>query len=311
MTARHEGRASAALVAHWLERRPAGFVVFRVRGDTPVGFAAELPLHESSAEELAADPGARAMWDWTRREAPPLPGEEVCGWRFAIDADAYQAMPSPTLNALTVHSTQRWLERRRPAWELLAGWADPDALAPMMAYIGFDRAPGADFEVDGRRYGVYAHDWRRQDADGWLEMMGTREAAPGFEPAPDEAEVPAVLALSRVEFGQAVKQALRDLQRPDALARNPLAGTRLVAEHAEPPDEVLEALVRQAVAALGGHPRDEKLQHVLDRTYLRPAPTQERAAELLGLPLSTYRRRLAHGVERVADLLWQRELSAN
>jgi hypothetical protein len=47
---------------------------------------------------------------------------------------------------------------------------------------------------------------------------------------------------------------------------------------------------------------------VIDRTFLRPAPTQERAAELLGLPFSTYRRHRNRGVERIVAWLWQREL---
>ncbi|MFC8381890.1 hypothetical protein [Nocardia sp. NPDC057272] len=54
--------------------------------------------------------------------------------------------------------------------------------------------------------------------------------------------------------------------------------------------------------------RGEKLYRVLDRTYLRPAPTQERAAELLGLPFSTYRRHLTQGIERVIAKMWQIEL---
>ena len=40
----------------------------------------------------------------------------------------------------------------------------------------------------------------------------------------------------------------------------------------------------------------------------KPAPTQEAAAELLGLPFSTYRGHLTRGLERVTDLLWEREL---
>jgi hypothetical protein len=43
---------------------------------------------------------------------------------------------------------------------------------------------------------------------------------------------------------------------------------------------------------------------VLDRTFLRPAPSQEAAAEVLGLPFSTYRRHLGRAVERVVDLSW-------
>ena len=73
---------------------------------------------------------------------------------------------------------------------------------------------------------------------------------------------------------------------------------------AAPLDELLE----QAVGALRADPRDAKLARALERTYLRPAPTQEAAAEVLGLPFSTYRRHLTRGVDRVVDWLWHREL---
>lgn len=71
---------------------------------------------------------------------------------------------------------------------------------------------------------------------------------------------------------------------------------------------MLATVVRAAVEALRGDPRDEKLYRALDRTYLRPAPTQERAAEVLGLPLRTYRRHLSQGVARVIRALWHDEL---
>jgi hypothetical protein len=90
-----------------------------------------------------------------------------------------------------------------------------------------------------------------------------------------------------------VRQALRDLRRPDLLARNPLLRTRLVRDRAgarEPSAAVLEALLRATMTTLRQHPRDDKLFRAVDRTYLRPVATQERAAEALGLPFSTYRR---------------------
>ena len=37
-------------------------------------------------------------------------------------------------------------------------------------------------------------------------------------------------------------------------------------------------------------------------------PTQEAAAERLGLPFTTYRRHLGAGIERVCEELWHREL---
>jgi hypothetical protein len=66
--------------------------------------------------------------------------------------------------------------------------------------------------------------------------------------------------------------------------------------------------LHEAVDALRDDRRDEKLARALECTYLRPAPTQEAAAELLGLPFSTYRGHLTRGQQRVVDWLWQREL---
>jgi hypothetical protein len=70
----------------------------------------------------------------------------------------------------------------------------------------------------------------------------------------------------------------------------------------------LETLVRAAVETLKEHPRDDKLWRAVERTYVRPAATQERAAASLGLPFSTYRRHLTQGVDRVVRWLWDREV---
>jgi hypothetical protein len=61
-------------------------------------------------------------------------------------------------------------------------------------------------------------------------------------------------------------------------------------------------------ASLQASPREAKSYRALHRTYLDPAPSQERAAELLGLPFSTYRRHLKGGMTRVVEILWQREI---
>ena len=122
---------------------------------------------------------------------------------------------------------------------------------------------------------------------------------------------PPLLVLSQTEFDDSVRQALRDLRRPCRLARSPLLRTRLVRDHAgdeEPDAATLEALVAAAIAALRDHPRDEKRWRAVERTYVRPAGTQERAAEALGLPFSTYRRHLTQGVEQVVAWLWDQEV---
>ena len=308
MVERHEGGESAALAERWLERQPDAFAVFRGAGAGPLGFVAQLRLHEAGDDDIAADPGARAMWDHARSRAPLRPGDEVLAGRFMMDGEAYQA-PSPSFNVVTMRTTQEWLSRPRLSWYYLTP-GDPDAIAPLMAYIGFGRAAEADFDVGGHRYGVYARDWRRQDGPAWLDAMADRELgeAPAVPPAgsADAAE----LALSQAEFAAAVRRALRDLHRPGALAANPLLRSRAVRDAAagRQPAEALTALLEEAVGALRGDPRDARLARALDRTYLRPAPTQEAAAEVLGLPFSTYRGHLTRGLERVTAWLWEREL---
>jgi hypothetical protein len=305
---RHEGAESAAIAEHWLRRQPAGFYVFRGRGPELLGFAGQIALHDAGEEDIARDPAAREVWAHAQRHAPPRPGDEVLLARFLIDRDVYQA-PSRSFNVVTMRSMQEWLGRPRLSWYYIVA-ADPEAMAPLMDYVYFDRAAQADFEVGGRRYGVFARDWRRVGGVEWLERMAGRELGDDA-PVPDsEREKGPVLALSQPEFADAVRRALRDVHRPSALATNPLVRTRVVRERGpEPPaPEALRALLVEAVDALRGDPRGEKLVRALECTYLRPAPTQEAAAELLGLPFSTYRGHLTRGLERVVDWLWQREL---
>jgi hypothetical protein len=308
MVERHEGAESAAIATHWLERQPTGFCVVRGRGPELLGFCAQIALHEAGDDDFACDPGARAVWAHAQRHAPPRAGDDVLLARFMMDRDAYQS-PSRSFNVQAIRSSQEWLGRPRLSWYYIA-FADANAMAQPMDYIYFDRAPEADFEVGDRSYAVFAHDWRRFGGADWLERMTEREL--GDEaPAPSPERRPeALLALSQAEFADAVRRALRDLHRPDALATNALTRTRVVRERrAElPAPEALRELLYEAVAALRADPRGDKLVRALERTYLRPAPTQEAAAELLGLPFSTYRGHLTRGLERVVDWLWRREL---
>jgi hypothetical protein len=254
-------------------------------------------------------PGAAAMWAYALAHGAPRPGEEVYAFRTFMDTEAYQA-PSASFNVAAILSVQHYVSCPRLAWDFIGGWADPDAIAPFMNHIDYARVPEADYEVGGRCYGVFAHDWRRTGLEAWFELMEARELADepaGGAPPPLP---PAGLALSHPEFADAVRAALRDLHRPEALAANPLAVSRVVRDRGagEPVGEVLEALLREAVASLQADPRDEKLHRALDRVYLRRAPSHEAAAELLGVPLSSFRRHLARGTERVTAWLWEREL---
>ena len=60
--------------------------------------------------------------------------------RFLIDRDVYQA-PSRSFNVVTMRSMQEWLGRPRLSWYYIVA-ADPEAMAPLMDYVYFDRAAG-------------------------------------------------------------------------------------------------------------------------------------------------------------------------
>jgi hypothetical protein len=310
MTARFEGEESAALAAHWLDRQPDAFIALRGGEGGLLGFLAHLTLSRASPEDVEADPGTRTAWAYALRHGPPRPGEEVTQLRFMIESATHQRA-SPAVNLVSVQCCRRWLMTPNLAWDFMSV-TDEGYFGPLFAYLYYDRVPEADFEVGGRRLATFAHDWRRMPAEPWLELMGRRELDIEFQPAAAPGGQAQPLALSQPEFDQAVRRALRDLHRGDLLAANPLLGSRLVREEADAQGtslaRALATVLREAAALLAADPRDDKLLRAVDRTYLRPATTQERAAELLGLPFSTYRRHLTQGVARIVADLWEREL---
>lgn len=309
MIARYEGDESAALARHWLGRQPEAFTVYREPGAGVLGFVTGLNIAEATDEDRALDPAIACAHAFAQRYGPARPGEIVLHHRWTMDRDAYQS-PSVSLDMDTMHTTVQWLTTPRLAWTFVT-LADPDALAPLMHYVNFQRSPEADFCVGGRTYGVFTHDWRAEPPVAWLDLMAERELALNLTPEQvRKAHPPPLVVLSQPEFEEAVRRALRDLTRPDALASSPLLRSRLVQEHdgAASPGDALREIVLSAIGSLRGNPRDERLYRALHRTYVSPAATQELAAEALGLPFSTYRYHLTTGIERVTVWLWQREL---
>jgi hypothetical protein len=308
MVRRHEGAASARIAAHWLDRRPEAFLALRDVGRRLIGFAAILLLEMAGPEDLDADPAVAAVWRFVQRHGPPRPGERLMLHRFMMGDQAYQDLAIVTLVAAV--ASLRWLTTPGLAWSFPV-LADPAARERHFAAVGFVRAAEADFEVGGRRYGVFAHDWRLEPPLAWIERKGQLD--PAVEPAPEPLAAPSrpsLVVLSEPDFGAAVRRALRDLRRPTALATNPLLRSRVAAEHAggAPSPATLRALLREAAETLRANPKDEKLYRAVQRTYLEPAATQELAAELLGLPFSTYRYHLSGGIARLTEWLWRREL---
>lgn len=204
----------------------------------------------------------------------------------------------------------RWVGTPRLSWSFVT-IEDHDRWASFFSHIRQLHAPHAEYRVGGRDYAVYVHDWRAEPPLMWLREMADRELTTTMPIDRDELEAQrSIVVLSRPDFEAAVRQALRDYARPDRLVGNALLSSRLVADRPEgqSPSDTLRHLVRRSAEELNSHPRDQRLYRALYRTFLNPAATQERAAELLGLPFSTYRAHLRAGTQRVIDLLWQQEL---
>lgn len=307
----HEGPESARIAAYWFERQPEGVVIYRDIEQRPAGFVMKVELHETTNEDRKTDPAAEAAWRYLERHAPLRPGEKSTLFRFWMARDTYQAV-SAMQSLLFGNVAQHYLTAPGLAFTFFPT-ADPDFWTPMFAYVDLMRLSEADFEVGGRRYGVYAHDWRVTPPMAWLDLLAEREiAAEPLSVTPPESEP--LVVLSESGFALAVKDALRNFHRPDKLRGNPLLRSRMVVERAGAGADdnagisALRDLLKEAAESLQVSPREAKCYRALHRTYLNPAPNQERAAELLGLPFSTYRRHLKVGVTRVGEILWQKEL---
>jgi hypothetical protein len=249
-----------------------------------VGFVATLAIHQATPEDLEADTAVRAACGYAQEHGPARPGEEIIYHRFWSGRETYQTAASQNFIATTANV--HWVGNPKLAW-CFAACADPDFWSPFLSYVDLHRAPGADFKVGGKGYGVFVHDWRAVPVLEWFDLVAERQMVIEPKPEPLSARRPGpLIVLSQPNFEKAVRQALREFTRPTALATNPLLHSRLLSDTArqEASPKALQDLVRQAAESLRSNPRDERLFRALWRTYLQPAGTRERAAELLELP---------------------------
>lgn len=305
---RHEGHQAAVWAETWWRTQPHGWHV--VRDDDGVrGVVARLDLTVASPQARAADPVAASAWRHAHEQARAGPTDRVHLCRFVIDREAYQD-PSPTVNAAPLVNLLAYVDLPGTALDYLA-LRSPDRWDDWFALADMPRAREADVELDGSVHGLFWHDFRRTPLRELLTLWSENALDVAFEAAPRQA--PAPTTPSRATFDRDVRQALRDLRRPDLLERNPLVRCRLVLARPVPDEEpgaVLRQVVEAAVDSLRQDPRDDPLWRAVTATYLGSSRTQDAAAAALGTPSSTYRRHLSRGVQRVSDWCWQREVVA-
>jgi hypothetical protein len=337
MVERHEGPESAAIFRHWWAQPAAKrrAVVFRSAAapdaPDPEGFVLLVNLHEADDADRAADPAAAAALGYLDAHAPLRRGEAATHFRFWMARDTYHTV-SPVQSLIVVNAVRHYLTTPGLAATFFPVVA-PDHWMAAFTYAEMRRAPEADFTVGERTYGVFVNDWRALPPLAWLSLLAEkeiagdrmrREAAGPDAPRPPAAPAAEPLVvLSEPEFAAAVRDALKHLTRAESLVKNPLLRSRVVADRlrggpgtgATQPTpleraSVLQSVLREAAQALQGAAKQERAYRALHHTFLKPAPTQERAAEILDLPFSTYRRHLAEGIALVVETLWQQEIGA-
>ena len=168
---RHEGRESASIARYWLMRQPEAFQAIRRVGGGLIGFVANLNLQAVTADDVAVDPAVERVMQCADRHGPARPDEAVLYGRFWMDAEHYQAI-TQVFTVVAAICSQSWIGPK-VAWSFVA-MADPDLTEPMFTEIRMRRLRDADFEVGGRRYGVFGHDWRVEPAQAWLRLKAQR-----------------------------------------------------------------------------------------------------------------------------------------
>ena len=303
-TRRFEGDAAAACVRRWIERQPEAFTLVRASRRQTRGYLATLVLKADERAAWADDPRVVAAFAHADAVGPIRAHERIAveAW---LDYETHLD-PGALASQLSIKDIRTWLGGEGVAWSFLALAARHDVWAPMMAYLAHD--PVAEVPLGDARYRLYGHDWRAMPGRAFLDLMAEREVL-GAEATPEPPPASTV-ALAREDFAHALKHALRHATDLDALADNPLVRSRVSLELADgkPSAAALRRALDAALETLARAGKDERAHAAVKLTYLDPARTQEAAAELLGLAFSTYRRHLAHGVERMTEWLWQREL---
>lgn len=310
---------------HWLPRLPLGTVVVVAGRNRPVlewtvdpGWLAIVRVHE--LRDLADEEAGELLDLWAvppriRDAVLQMAGGNPLAMRLAIDALTHDGTGTDAARLSVAHAVLEHVvgplpsPSHRQALELSAAAGtttettlDPAAGDAAELFAWLRSQPFVDPQSHGvmlRRYvsAAVTTDLR------WRNPGALAGAGPGATALP-----PGTTTLSRAEFDRAVRDALRTWRRPDLLAANPLVTTRLVTDSDVPdPVAALRSVLETTLEALGEDSREGKAHRALRTTYLKGAPTQEAAAERLGLPFSTYRRHLTRGLSVLTSLLWHRE----
>lgn len=295
IAARDESAVQVAALRASLGDDPERCTVFCDRDGAVFGFS--LHVERGSVTDTALE----LVQAHTQEYGPPRPGERVGVLRIG----GIRSRQAGLAVALGVGTTAlHALNSAQNSWDFLVV-PSPELWRDSLAYFDFHEV--GTYDSAGQTFGVFGHDWRRLSVDKWLAKVVDQ---PWDAPLAEPTGVASRVVASEDEFVTAVRDALHNLHSDRRLALNPLVDSRIV-RSGDPeltPERRLRALILGAAESL--RDEDPGLYRILDRTYLRQNVPQQRVAETLGIPFSTYRRHRNRAVELVAQRLWRRERGA-
>ena len=316
MTRQFEGETSARYLTHWLEQQPQRVYAFR-QGGQLAGFMTYIALDEASEAALRVDPIAWNGWQHIRKYAPLRSGERALMFRHWMAGDTYQQV-SPVQSLVFVRAVQHYLTTPKLAYTIFV-CASPDLWEGVLTYADLERLKACEIDLDGKRFGLYGHDWRVVGVPAWFQLLAERELA--YNPTAPIVTTKSsneIVALSEDDFAEALRDVLKQMARSLPPRGNPLLNSKLVADHIHVGGGhniseleragLLRNLIAETAKLLEDSPRDVKLYRAFYHTYVKPAASQEAASELIDVPFSSYRRHLQTAIERITDLLWAKEV---
>jgi hypothetical protein len=269
---------------------PEHFVVARDHHDALCGLAiAGTPASASPA--LLADP---YVGRWIAHAAEHVPTGNALIWRDAMDltADEQGDLASRVLAVLNTGTILRSGLPNPRCFYIPISPVNTASVA-FMAQAGGRRIDGLGVQVGEHVHECYVIDHGPGGVLGGLRA--TIYAELGL-PRPDDRPDP-VVSLAVPAIGEAdVRQALRDLDRPTALA-----ASRLTAIAGPGAGAVRALLLRAMTESFGAGPDETLLREIAFAAYAGRTAAHEDVAFSLHVSRATYFRRLRQATERICD----------
>lgn len=310
MIRQQEGTESLNAFDFWAKHPAAQIWVWRDGAKQANAFVLKINSHELTQDKNTADPVMQNVSDYQNRRLHLRQGEQVAVFRMWMANDTHQQV-SPLQSSIFLTIIQYYFT---PGLAVsLLQVVQPEYWKEVLSYGDLQHLPELDHEINGIPFGFYMHDWRVRPPLAWLELMGKREVGMTTDMG-DGARQMQVVVLNETEFSEGVTEALRHFHNSNQLIQNPLIRSRFVmlGTGADSSDAervgTLRDKILAAVKEIEESPVDGKYHRVLYRSYINPVGSQEKTADFLNMSFSTYRRYLAAGSQRIAEMLWAEEL---